>query len=81
LTAKFHSRYVKVSESGVGVGNFEKIGVGVKVGNFGRFGIVVGHFTSDSATLVPLHVSIKLGKTCYLRGLLEVLPLEFYLVS
>jgi len=36
LTAKLHPRCVEVSESGVGVGKFGK----------------VGHFTSDSATLL-----------------------------
>jgi len=39
-TAKFHSHYVKESDSGVGVGNSGKVGVGV------------GYFTSDSATLL-----------------------------
>ena len=39
LTVKFHSLYVKKSESESGVGNFGKVGVGV------------GYFTSDSAIL------------------------------
>jgi len=38
LTTKLHSLYVE--EPGVGVGNFEKAGVGV------------GYFTSDSAILL-----------------------------
>jgi len=48
LTAKFHSLYVKESESEIlerselGVGNFAK----------SESGIGVGYFTSDSATLV-----------------------------
>jgi len=44
LTGKLHSRYVK--ESGVGVGNFGKGGAG-KIWKVG-----VGHFNSDSATLI-----------------------------
>jgi len=42
LTGRLHSRYVKESESGIGVGNFAKCGIGV------------GHFTSDSVTLVRM---------------------------
>jgi len=50
LTDKFHSFYVKESE--VGVGNLGKAESGVEVGKFGKVGVGVGYFTSDSATLV-----------------------------
>jgi len=48
LTAKFHSLYVKESESE----NLERSGVGV--GNFGKSesGVEVRYFTYDSATLI-----------------------------
>ena len=42
VKAKFHSFCVNETESGVGVGNFEKVGAGVGA----------GYFTTDSATLV-----------------------------
>ena len=42
LTAKLHSRYVKESQSGVRVGNYGKVEIGVGVGDF----------NSDSATMV-----------------------------
>jgi len=51
-TDKFHSLYVKESETGGGVGNFGKVLseslVGVR--NIGNVG--VGYFTSDSLTLI-----------------------------
>ena len=46
LTAKLYSLYVKESESVPEI--LERSELGVGVGNFGK----VGHFTSDSATLL-----------------------------
>jgi len=57
LTAKLHSLYVE----GAGVGNL------VKVGTFGKVGVVVGHFTFNSANLnylLPIFSAIRLPVLC-----------------
>jgi len=48
VKARFHTLCVKETESGVGVGNFEKIGAGVGA----------GYFTTDSATLVTANETV-----------------------
>ena len=55
------------SYSGVGVGNFGKSKAGLGVGNFGKVRVEVGHFTSDSATLLLTTNRFNLRSDCSAR--------------
>jgi len=73
LTAKLYSLYVKESESGRESEILEKSKAGVGVRSLGKVGVrvEVGHFTSDSATLlkrftVPcIHVREAFARVVY----------------